>query len=209
MTHSRFYSVPANTIRTLSCGVALALALPTLVGCDMITEKLTEKAAEAALEAVTDAEDVDIDTSSGKTTIKTKDGVMEAHNKGDGEVVVKGADGSHMRTGGEVPKDFPLPVVDAQKVLQSIDSKGKKERTRMLVMLAESKDLKELDKLYTEALEKIGGDVTRTEMNQEKGQMIMLGVKNKETKVTASVQLTFDPKAEGVTVMATHSSSVE
>lgn len=189
--------------RCLSAAVLLA-ALPSVAGCDMITEKLTEKATEAVVEAVTDAEDVDIDTDTGETTIKTKDGTITAKDHGDGEVSLTGADGSHMRTGGAAPKDFPLPVVEHQRVMQSIDSKSKGKRSRMLVLETKSKDVAALNKTYTEALEKIG-ELKRTEVKQDDGEMIMLSARNKETKTEAAVQIMSSSEGKGATVSLTHS----
>lgn len=181
---------------------AISLLVP-LTACDAITDKLTEVAVEEAIEATTQAEDVDIDSETGKVSIKTKDGTLETNKDKEGTVSFQGVDGSTATVGGELPKDFPLPLVEAHSVLQSAVTKNDRGKNQVLMMVAKSRDLAELDAIYTQALEKLG-ELKRTEIKQGDGGMTFLQVKNKSTGISAGVQMTRGEKSEGVNLVLTY-----
>ena len=182
-----------NICRTLPLVSLIALLGATATGCDFvkdkIQEKIGEKIAEEVMEQATGAEDVDIED--GKLTIKDKDGKVITTEQGkDGKLEIKSSDGTKVTFGGaEVPKDFPLPIVDHKKVLSTSDFKNKKSRTRTVMIEAKSTDGAAIAKIYEEAFAKLKLEQSKTEMNNGSGNLIMLTAKNEDGSIQAAVQI--------------------
>ncbi|GEM_PF-2407742 len=182
----------------------LLLLCFTLSACDFITDKIQEKVgekiAEEVLEHASGAEDIDIEN--GKITIKGKDGkVITAGQNKEGTLSMKSSDGSSATFGGtELPKDFPLPIVEHLKVLHTSDLRAKNKRTRSVMFEAKESDVLVLAKTYEDDLNDKGLEVARNEIGSETGKIIMLSGKNESGSIQAAVQVIASKEKKAINV---------
>ena len=162
----------------------------SLVGC----EWLTKKAVETTIETTT-GQKVDLDE--GKITITTEDGKTVVEQ--DGERATLTTEKGALRIGKEVPADFPLPVYDGAKVLQSMNMKDEdKGRSYMLGLHVPKASPAELATFYESALKKVGFEVQRVETKMDDSTLIILSGKKDGTEATA--QIAAQSGKEGVNV---------
>ena len=147
-------------------------ALSFTFGCS--TESLIETASGGK---------VKIDESGKQVTIQTDKGAVNIQGE-EGRAVFTGPGGEKMTVtdGKEIPKDFPLPIIDGGVVTTAAEMK---EDTGVMYNLGLETDKQpsEVADFYSKALSDKGLKVNRNDMKTDDGTAVILNAQDGATKV--------------------------
>jgi hypothetical protein len=201
----------------------MVLLLVAAGACKDPGEMLAEKAVEVAsggkvkvdgqTVTITDDEGNEVTTTvteedgAVKGVVKNADGTESTYNADESGVTVTSKDGTATFGSKEIPKDFPLPVIDGAEVAGSASATKPDGEKSFQVTLRSEKSPGDIADYYQKALRDAGLKVRRQEHKMGGTHMVMLaGSKGKEKNQTqASVHASRAPDKEKTDVMITWS----
>lgn len=183
-------------IGTLMKSWILVVALAN-TGCQFLSEKAVETASGGKLKIDGDKVEITGDNGEkavmdGKTVVVTgPDGAVakiETDDKGGGTMKVEGPDGAKAVFGAqELPKNFPLTLVDGAKIATSMVTNDPNSGEVFMVTAMVKAEVAALGDRYEKELKAKNLTVTRTETAMGEGKMLILA--GKADKVEAVVQV--------------------
>ncbi|TNE91476.1 MAG: hypothetical protein EP330_05140 [Deltaproteobacteria bacterium] len=154
---------------------------------DALEEEIAERVAEELIEAATDIDELDIDESTGKITIKTDEGEAEIVTGEDaGTFQMKGANGEtfDLAVGGaaKVPAGFPYTLPTPSTVLMSNTSVTPDGEAFMVAAQHDGLSVDAVVRHWEKQLSGLG-KLQRTEMSADGGKMVTLTAEKGGTSV--------------------------
>jgi len=148
-----------------------------------------ESAKEKALEAATGAK---VDMKGNTITVKDKDGktvtAVMGEEGGKGVAHITDGEGNSATFGGEVPRDFPLPIFEGATVGMAAKSdKGDEGTAYSVTLMIEKKSPTDVAAFYEKALNDKGLKVTKSSMNMGDKTMVQLAGKSDTVKAAVVV----------------------